>query len=83
MSGMLIASGIGIALSSHTFIISSHQWLLPTTGITAPFISYGGSSMVSGLFVFGLLLSINRTSEMATFDIRLLRRKAKTRMVVS
>ena len=68
-SGMLIASGIGVALSSHAFInLGVISGFLPTTGITAPFISYGGSSMVSGLFAIGLLMSINRTSEMATFD---------------
>lgn len=76
VSGMLIASGIGVALSSHAFInIGVISGFLPTTGITAPFISYGGSSMVSGLLAVGLLFSINRTSERANFDTSLAEKK--------
>ena len=34
--------------------------LLPITGIPLPFISYGGSSLLSYLFVIGIILNINR-----------------------
>ena len=33
--------------------------LLPITGITLPFISYGGSSLISYMIIFGLILKIN------------------------
>ena len=34
--------------------------LLPITGIPLPFISYGGSSLLSYLFIIGIILNINR-----------------------
>ena len=39
--------------------ISMTIGLLPITGITLPFISYGGSSLLSYMFLFGLVLKIN------------------------
>ena len=35
---------------------------IPNTGISLPFFSYGGSSMIMLLFEMGILLSISRTS---------------------
>ena len=32
--------------------------LLPITGITLPFISYGGSSLLSYMFIIGIILHI-------------------------
>ena len=34
--------------------------LLPITGITLPFISYGGSSLLSYMLVIGMLLDIEK-----------------------
>jgi len=34
--------------------------VMPTKGITLPFVSYGGTSLVTSLFMVGLLLSISR-----------------------
>ena len=40
--------------------ISMTIGLLPITGITLPFISYGGSSLLSYMFIIGIILRISR-----------------------
>ena len=56
---MLIAAGISVSFYLQAFIIiAGVTKFLPLTGITLPFISYGGSSMVSGFIMLGILLSM-------------------------
>jgi len=43
--------------------ISMTIGLLPITGITLPFISYGGSSLLSYMFITGLILNISNTKD--------------------
>ena len=40
-------------------IISGIFAIIPLTGITLPFISYGGSSMISTFFMLGILQKIS------------------------
>jgi len=57
----LAAAGFSIGLFTQAFIIiAGVTKFLPLTGITLPFISYGGSSMVSGFIMIGLLLSLSK-----------------------
>ena len=60
-TGTLICMGFGIlvAMQSITNIGVISGWL-PTTGVTAPFVSYGGSSMMSLLMCVGLVLNVCR-----------------------
>ena len=61
MFGSLIAIGIGGMFLAH-FIenVGMTIGLMPITGIPLPFISYGGSSMLTNFIALGILLSINR-----------------------
>lgn len=59
-TGMLICSGVGAALFFQTAEnIGMCLGLLPVIGITLPFFSYGGSSMLSCMCLMGLVLSVN------------------------
>ena len=40
--------------------ISSNLALIPTKGMTLPFLSYGGSSTLSSAIIIGMLLSLTK-----------------------
>jgi cell division protein FtsW len=59
--GMLLAAGITLALGGQGFVnMCVVLGLLPTKGLTLPFISYGGSALLVDLLAVGVLLSIAR-----------------------
>jgi rod shape-determining protein RodA len=59
--GRFLAFGIGSLLAAQTFInLGVAMGLLPTTGITLPFVSSGGSSFISCCIMAGIVLSIAR-----------------------
>ena len=39
-------------------LVSSSNRLIPTTGVTLPFLSYGGTSMIVSMGMIGVLLNI-------------------------
>jgi cell division protein FtsW len=59
--GAVDATGITLALGLQGFVnMGVVLGLLPTKGLTLPFVSYGGSALVVDLFAVGILLSISR-----------------------
>lgn len=59
--GFLLASGMTSLIGFQTLInLGVVLSLLPTTGITLPFVSYGGSSLVFLAIAMGILLNISR-----------------------
>ena len=59
MQGKLIISGIlAMLLFQQLQNIGMNIGLLPITGITLPFISYGGSSLISYMIMIGIILNI-------------------------
>ena len=57
----LVLSGLVSLLIIQTFIhIGVNIRLLPTTGMTLPFVSYGGSSLVGSALIAGIILNFTR-----------------------
>ncbi len=56
-----LALGISMTFALSVFINAGVvMGLLPTKGLTLPFLSYGGSSLITLCFMFGLLLNIEK-----------------------
>ena len=66
----LLSAGIAVFLASQAFlIISGNIRLLPITGVTLPFLSYGGSSLLTSFLSTCILILIeNQSNEERTAD---------------
>ena len=61
MYGKLLAIGITFILGFQAFLnMAVASSLFPVTGVTLPFISYGGTSVIVFLSMMGILLNISR-----------------------
>jgi cell division protein FtsW len=61
--GMLLAVGVGTLVGLHAFVnIGVVSGFLPTTGVSAPLISYGGSSMLVTWIALGMLLNVGQVA---------------------
>jgi cell division protein FtsW (lipid II flippase) len=56
----VLATGLSLVVGVQAFIIAGGNLkLVPLTGITLPFVSYGGSSLLANAAVVGLLLALS------------------------
>lgn len=60
----LVAVGIGAYFMTHLFVnVGVATGLLPTTGVTLPLISYGGSSTMTAFAALGIVLNLGSSQE--------------------
>ncbi len=69
--GFYLGVGLTLYLCLQAFFnMAVSLGLLPTKGMTLPFVSYGGTALVMNLFSVGILLSISRHTRLATRSLR-------------
>ena len=57
----MVTAGVFAMLAAHILVnIGMCLGVLPVTGVPLPFVSYGGSSLLTNLLAIGLVLNISR-----------------------
>ncbi len=65
LTGTLMAVGIAAMFLFHIFVnIGMTCGIMPVTGIPLPFISYGGSSLITNMIAVGILLNISKGKDL-------------------
>ena len=57
---LILIGSVSLILMQATIHIGVNIRLFPTTGMTLPFLSYGGSSIVSNSILAGIILNLTK-----------------------
>ena len=77
--GQLLAIGITVSIVIYALFNAGIALnLLPVTGITMPFISYGGSSLIMNFIAIGVLLNISMSNKQKTFYKQTIKQSKKS-----
>ena len=67
----LLAAGLTSVLALQTMvIIGGNLKLIPLTGVTLPFVSYGGSSLLANFLILGVLLRMSHEERSRLWTVR-------------
>lgn len=70
--GRFLSIGLSLMITAQAFVnMGVVAGVLPTTGVPLPFISYGGSSLLSNMIAAGILLNISKYRETSTRGVNL------------
>ena len=68
----LVSAGVGITMFVYVFInVAMVMGLVPVVGVPLPLVSYGGTSMITLMFGFGLVLNahVHRKTTFRSLEI--------------
>jgi len=69
MYGSILAGGIGVTVLFQVFVnIGMTIGIMPVTGIPLPFVSYGGTALISFLMLVGLMEAIHLRASLTASD---------------